>query len=329
MKVTVDRSRPVSIHQQLRGAIENEISFGGMGPGTALPSVRDLAEQVGVAPMTVSKVYAELKAAGLVEGRSGSGTYVADSPLARLAGRAETAELRRDIDAVIDKALTLGFDLPDITALLTARAGQRSMGAGARDIVLVGLFPEATRSYAACVQDQVGALAAVTPVTFDALAADPALLERVRGADLVLTFSTLHDRLTSLVAAERTLSLRFIPSEPTRLALASLDPMARVAVISRFADFLPVLGLGVRRFAAHVRRVELLDFENDDLGHALRNCDVVVMSTGADAVIDLAPTGTPVIEYRHIPDPGDIDRLVLPALIDMPRSTPGARKEAS
>ena len=73
----INRSLPISLRQQIRGAIEHAISFGGLGVGAALPSVRDLADQAGVAPMTVSKVYADLKAEGLVEGRGGSGTFVA------------------------------------------------------------------------------------------------------------------------------------------------------------------------------------------------------------------------------------------------------------
>jgi hypothetical protein len=47
------------------------------------------------------------------------------------------------------------------------------------------------------------------------------------------------------------------------------------------------------------------------LSEALRNADVIVYSTGAEHARDTAPPGTKAIEYRHTPDPGDIERLVV------------------
>jgi DNA-binding transcriptional regulator YhcF (GntR family) len=46
--------------------------------GQRLPSVRELAEHAGIAPMTVSSVYRELRLSGLIETRPGAGTYVGD-----------------------------------------------------------------------------------------------------------------------------------------------------------------------------------------------------------------------------------------------------------
>ncbi len=329
MKVIIDRSLAISIHQQLKGAIEYEISFGGLEVGASLPSVRDMAERTGVAPMTVSKVYADLKGAGLIEGKSGSGTYVAESTLSRLGTRADSADLRAAMDVAIDKGLSMGLGLADVISLMAARASRRGEAGPVRTICLVGLFEAATQSYAANVQDQIGSLATVAPVTFDAMADDPEVMSMVAAADLVLTFSTLQHRLPAALSQDKVVSLRFIPSEPTRLALASLDPMARVLVVSRFADFLPVLDLGVRRFAAHVQSVTLANLEDADLAEGVARADVIVMSTGADAVVGMVRPGTTVIEYRHIPDPGDIDRLVLPILNQSSPLPVASRKEAS
>ena len=43
-------------------------------------------------------------------------------------------------------------------------------------------------------------------------------------------------------------------------------------------------------------------------------CSVVVFATGAEAILSEIGAGTPAIEYRHIPDPADIERVVLPAV---------------
>lgn len=329
MKISIDRGSAIPVRQQLRGAIEHEIAFGGHGAGDPLPSVREMAALVNLAPVTVSKVYAELKAGGLIEARPGSGTYVAASALTRAAGHAALPRLRGDIDALIDLGLGAGFTPEQLLAMINARVTHR-LGSGARkSLVMLGLFDDATASYAACVEDQVRHLARVEAMTLDRLATDEAVRERVTAADLVLTFSTLEDDIRRLAPGARLLSLRFIPSEATRLALAAIDPLARVGVVSRFADFLPILSLGVRRFAAHLQGVTSLALEDPALPEALARCDVLVLSTGAEAAAEHALPGAQRIEYRHIPDPGDIDRQVIPVLAQTVSVAGGGRKEAS
>ena len=77
MNLRIDRDLPVPFGVQLRGLIEYGIACGELAPGSRLPSVRELAALLGLAPMTVSQVYKELKASGLLEGRAGAGTCVA------------------------------------------------------------------------------------------------------------------------------------------------------------------------------------------------------------------------------------------------------------
>ncbi|MGV8953919.1 MAG: GntR family transcriptional regulator, partial [Cypionkella sp.] len=243
MRIYIDRKLALSPRQQIRGAIEHEISFGGLKVGAALPSVRDLADQTGVAPMTISSLYADLKADGLIETRSGSGTFVADSPLAAASGLRAAQSLRVQIDSLIDQSAELGLRPADIVAMITSRVIHRQHRVNLPLIVMVGIFGDVTASYADRVATQVGTLAVVKPVTIDLMRTDVAALDMVRNADLVLTFSNLHPDVEALTSRRDIISLRFIPSEPTRMALASLDPMARVAVVSRFVEFLPILTL--------------------------------------------------------------------------------------
>ena len=102
MEFSIDRDLPVPLRTQLQGLIEYGIACGELVPGELLPSVRELAERIGVAPMTVSQVYGDLKAAGLIETRPGSGSFVTSSGHARLAARPEATQLHRRIDALID-----------------------------------------------------------------------------------------------------------------------------------------------------------------------------------------------------------------------------------
>lgn len=50
---------------------------GRLAPGSRLPTVRELAVELGLAPNTVARAYRELETAGIVETRGRRGTFVA------------------------------------------------------------------------------------------------------------------------------------------------------------------------------------------------------------------------------------------------------------
>jgi DNA-binding transcriptional regulator YhcF (GntR family) len=78
--VTVNHASPVPPYEQLRGQLADLISVGRLEQGTRLPSVRQLASDLGLANNTVVRAYRELETAGLVATRRGSGTRVVAVP---------------------------------------------------------------------------------------------------------------------------------------------------------------------------------------------------------------------------------------------------------
>jgi GntR family transcriptional regulator len=75
--------------------------LGTLRPGDPLPSVRQLAADLGVNPNTVKQAYRELEREGLVQVRRGQGTFVSDRTLN---GGAERQRLTRQVAerAVLD-----------------------------------------------------------------------------------------------------------------------------------------------------------------------------------------------------------------------------------
>lgn len=71
-----DRSSTQTLYHQIADEIERRISYGEYPPGSLLPSERKLAEQLGVNRSTVILAYEELRALGIIESRTGSGTRV-------------------------------------------------------------------------------------------------------------------------------------------------------------------------------------------------------------------------------------------------------------
>ena len=70
-------SRPII--RQVIEQIQWQIVGGRIKPGDRLPSIRELAQQLEVNPTTVTRIYSELAAAGVVVLRQGQGAFVAET----------------------------------------------------------------------------------------------------------------------------------------------------------------------------------------------------------------------------------------------------------
>jgi DNA-binding transcriptional regulator YhcF (GntR family) len=109
--ITVDSASPVPPFEQVRAQLASQIADGVLVAGTRLPTVRQLADDLGLAVNTVARSYRELEAAGMVETRGRGGTVVTaggDRARERLLGAAQGyAALAREIGLTADEALGL------------------------------------------------------------------------------------------------------------------------------------------------------------------------------------------------------------------------------
>lgn len=64
--------------EQIRDQIHGLVTTGGLAEGQRLPSVRQLAKDLNVAPRTVAKAYKALEESDILHTHIGSGTRVAD-----------------------------------------------------------------------------------------------------------------------------------------------------------------------------------------------------------------------------------------------------------
>src|SRR5918995_7003918 len=74
---------PTPKYQQVYTALRRDIQSGRLGHGDRLPSEAELVRQFGASRITVGRAVRDLQAAGLVERRAGSGTYVRNPQTAR------------------------------------------------------------------------------------------------------------------------------------------------------------------------------------------------------------------------------------------------------
>ncbi|MDQ6929987.1 MAG: GntR family transcriptional regulator [Candidatus Eremiobacteraeota bacterium] len=101
------------IFEQLRGFIER----GDLRPGDLLPTVRQLAGDLGVAPNTVARAYAELQRDGWLASEGRRGTRVAQQTPATNK-RARARALREVVDQFVTTLAHRGYSESEVAGAL-------------------------------------------------------------------------------------------------------------------------------------------------------------------------------------------------------------------
>lgn len=102
----------VQIRERIAGMILNET----VRPGEALPSVRAIAADLSVNPLTVSRAYDALVDLGVVESRRGTGMFVAAGARDRLLAHEREAFLAEEWPRLSARIAALGLDLETLLA---------------------------------------------------------------------------------------------------------------------------------------------------------------------------------------------------------------------
>jgi DNA-binding transcriptional regulator YhcF (GntR family) len=100
LKIRIDGSAPP--YEQVRAQISEQARAGVLPVGYRLPTVRGLAESLGLAANTVAKAYRALEEDGVIETRGRNGTFVA------AAGSAAEREAAAAAQAYAERVLRLG-----------------------------------------------------------------------------------------------------------------------------------------------------------------------------------------------------------------------------
>lgn len=74
--ITLDHTSRIPIYEQIINSIERYVSLGILKPSEQIPSIRELAQDLGVNPNTVKKAYSELEAKGVIYVISTKGYFI-------------------------------------------------------------------------------------------------------------------------------------------------------------------------------------------------------------------------------------------------------------
>ena len=117
--LTIDPRSAVPPFEQLRVQLLEEVQSGTLVFGAKLPTVRRLAEDLGLAPNTVARSYRELEQDGIIETRGRNGTFVA------WAKDEAERQVHDAANAYAARIRSLGFDPARAIALVQGALGQQ------------------------------------------------------------------------------------------------------------------------------------------------------------------------------------------------------------
>jgi DNA-binding transcriptional regulator YhcF (GntR family) len=127
LPLTVDPASTTAPFEQVRTQLATLVAQGDLAPGTKLPTVRQLAADLGLAANTVARAYRELEADGVLATYGRRGTFVRSAVLdagsavaeADNAAGADTADrARAAAEAYVASVRTLGLGVSEATRLV-------------------------------------------------------------------------------------------------------------------------------------------------------------------------------------------------------------------
>lgn len=123
--LVIDPDSGVAPYEQLRSQIVAAVRAGDLKPGARLPTVRRLADDLGIAPNTVARSYRELERDGLITTRGRNGSVITDGATSSPAEDAAQAYARRaaELGLTRDAALELVRAALDGTAAAPTTPG--------------------------------------------------------------------------------------------------------------------------------------------------------------------------------------------------------------
>lgn len=117
-RVRIDDTSSASIYEQIIARVQEAVATGELSSGDRLPTVRQLADELDIAPGTVARAYGELERLGVVVTEGVRGTRIADRRRAALANGERTETLTGLLRPVVVAAFHLGASADELRAAL-------------------------------------------------------------------------------------------------------------------------------------------------------------------------------------------------------------------
>ncbi|KAA9300757.1 MULTISPECIES: GntR family transcriptional regulator [Aerococcus] len=114
MNIKLSKFSKLPLYQQIISEMKRNILSGQLAERERLPSIRQLAKDLGVSVITVKKAYERLEQEDFLMTIPSQGTYVADLDTAQIEAKI-LADIDQSLDDITQKAKSIGLTSSDLT----------------------------------------------------------------------------------------------------------------------------------------------------------------------------------------------------------------------
>ncbi len=116
MRIIISNQSELPIYAQIREQLKEQILNGQIEEGTALPSIRQLAKEVGVSVITTTRAYSDLEAEGFIATMQGKGSVVLpkDNGVVR---KQYLTRIEEGLATAIETARAIGLSGEELTGI--------------------------------------------------------------------------------------------------------------------------------------------------------------------------------------------------------------------
>ena len=277
MKIAVDENLDIPIYRQVAGAITGEIKKGQLEYGHKLPTVRQLADELGIAKGTIKRAYDDLEATGMISKTRGRGTFVSwqEDTIASRKDRAMAA-----IDSMLDLMEGMRFSPTEINIFLDLKMRERMQRETLVSVAAVECCPETQSMMIRSLYDLSGA-EVFRKDLYETMHHPEGL---TASADLVVTSLSHYEQLFPLVGEEKTFTVAMELTPESISALSRLGK-GRLGIFAGSEKFAVLAKGAAARYANKTVFVfRKLAGDETDMELFLRNLDIVVAPAGITRV---------------------------------------------
>lgn len=277
----VDTSLDIPIYRQIVDVITADIKSGRLPAGTQLPTVRDLADSLGIARGTIKRSYDELESIGIVEKIRGRGTFVKFVPA--------SSESRKDramaaIDTMFDELESMDLPMQEIEIFLRLKLKEREADTEKVKVGIVDCNPEVLLQ----IDDQLRDLGGIDIYTY--------VLDDVRrypyklGEDMDLIVTTIKhaEELSSIVSQSGKIAKIALTLMPSAISgIVKLKEGSRAAILCQSERFAAMISTALCDYGEGVAALQPVLFrEPSGLAKALRSADALIVPEKYEKLAD-------------------------------------------
>ncbi len=274
MKIKLEPKSDVAIYQQIIDRISENIQSGALAAGSKLPTVRELAQEAGIANGTVKHAYDLLEQMGLVEKIQGSGTFVCDTAVSQT-GKKQQAMIA--IDSLLDKMQALSFSMRDIRILIELKLREREHSERALRVGVIECCPETLH----ILGREVGQTSNVDVYEYPLSRVLESGARLSQGLDIIVTTATHYEQVLECVGGEQPVfRVAMVTPAETVSALARIKEGATVGVLTKSERFSGIVKASCLKYCTHAKIISGLFDSEEDVPAVLGQADVLVLPEG-------------------------------------------------